>query len=212
MGCRARSWPASRWGKLSAVNQPGPEGFDEYLDAVLVGGREERVIEIVEYRPEWAERFKTERDRIGSELGPRARTIEHIGSTAVPGLAAKPIVDIMVTVEDPDDESCYLPQLENVGYVVRVREGGHRMLRNRDRHVHVHIWAAGSEDERRHRLFREWLRSSAEDRAAYERMKRDLAGRYNDMNYYAQAKSNLVERIIERASRQKAPSDEKQRP
>ena len=110
---------------MMADAENGPTGLDE----MLIGGREERVIEIVDYRPEWAGRFSAEASRIRGAVGSAARRIEHVGSTAVPGLAAKPIVDIMVTVDDADDESRYLRQLERAGFQLRVREPGHRMFR-----------------------------------------------------------------------------------
>jgi GrpB-like predicted nucleotidyltransferase (UPF0157 family) len=169
------------------------------LDGVLIGGEEERVIEVVDYRPEWADRFSAEALRIQSAVGSAARRIEHVGSTAVPGLAAKPIVDVMVTVDDPEDETWFLVQLEGAGYQLRVREPGHRMFRTPERDVHVHIWAAGGDDEHRHLMFRDWLRSSPADRGRYERTKRELAGRYRDMNDYADAKSDLIEAIMQRA-------------
>lgn len=81
----------------------------------LIAGREERIIDIVDYRAEWPERFNREKERIEAALGPMARRVEHVGSTAVSGLAAKPIVDVMVCVDDPDDESSYLPALEAAG-------------------------------------------------------------------------------------------------
>ena len=173
--------------------------FDVVLDAVLIGGREEREVVIVDYSPAWPLRFEEERQRIGGALGGVARRIEHVGSTAVPGLAAKPIVDILVSVEDPEEEPSYVPALEAVGYVLRVREPGHRMFRTGARDVHVHIWRAGSEDERRHLLFRDRLRESRDDRLEYEQAKRDLAGSWPDMNYYARAKSEVIARIMERA-------------
>ena len=196
-GCAA----ASGWCNLLSMSGPERDsgGLDEHLDAVLIGGREPRVLEIVDYTPLWHERFETERRRIGDALGPTALRIDHVGSTAVPGLAAKPIVDIMVTVDDPDDESSYREQFEQIGYVLRVREPGHRMFRTRERHVHVHIWPAGSLDERRHLVFRDWLRSNAADRAEYERAKRSLVGLYPDMNYYANAKTAVIESIMQRA-------------
>jgi GrpB-like predicted nucleotidyltransferase (UPF0157 family) len=175
--------------------------FDVALDAVLIGGREEREVVIVDYSPAWPLRFDEERRRIGEALGGVARRIEHVGSTAVPGLAAKPIVDVLVAVEDPEEEAAYVPALEAVGYVLRVREPGHRMFRTEARDVHVHIWTAGSEDERRHLLFRNRLRDSPDDRFEYERTKRDLAGRWRDVNYYARAKSEVIGRIMQRAER-----------
>jgi GrpB-like predicted nucleotidyltransferase (UPF0157 family) len=170
---------------------------DDDLDDILIGGREERVIEVVEYRPEWATRFGRERARIDEALGATARRIEHIGSTAVEGLAAKPIVDVMVTVDDPDDEWSYLPPLEAAGYVLRVRESGHRMFRTPELDVHVHVWPAGSDDEERHLAFRDRLRSSPRDREDYERTKRDLAGRYRDMDAYADAKTDVITKIMQ---------------
>lgn len=177
------------------------DDLDAHLDVVLIGGREEREIQIVDYSEEWPRRFEAERQRIQGALGVTARRIEHIGSTAVPGLAAKAIVDVMVSVENPDEESTYVPHLERVGYVLRVREPGHRMLRAPARDVHVHVWPVGGEDERRHLVFRDRLRSNESDRADYERTKRELAGYWRDMNHYAKAKGSVIERIMSRADR-----------
>jgi len=175
--------------------------LDEYLDQVLIGGRESREITIVDYDPVWPTRFAHERSRIGS-LGRVAKRIEHIGSTAVPGLAAKPIIDILVTVQDVEDECSYMPTLEAAGYVLRVREPRHRMFRTPNRDVHIHVWQSGSEEERRYLLFRNWLRSNAPDRELYERTKRELSQRsWTDMNYYAEAKGAVVAAILERAAR-----------
>lgn len=168
---------------------------------VLVGGREEREIVIVDYSPDWPVRYEQERERIAAALGDAARRIAHVGSTAVPGLAAKPIIDVLVSVDDPEEEAAYVPSLERAGYVLRVREPGHRMFRTPERDVHVHIWQARSDDERRHLLFRDRLRVSEEDRREYEQAKRALAGRFRDMNEYADAKSEVIARILERAAR-----------
>ncbi len=173
--------------------------FDVVLDAVLIGGREEREVVIVDYSPAWPLRFEEERQRIAGALGGVAHRIEHVGSTAVPGLAAKPIVDILVAVDDPEEEAAYVPALEAAGYVLRVREPGHRMFRTAAGDVHVHVWRTGSEDERRHLLFRDRLRESRDDLLEYERAKRDLAGRWRDLNYYARAKSEVIGRIMQRA-------------
>jgi GrpB-like predicted nucleotidyltransferase (UPF0157 family) len=174
---------------------------DAYLDAVLVGGREARQVEIVDYDPAWPEAFEKHRRRIVNALGETARTVEHIGSTAVPTLAAKPIVDIMVTVDNPEDEAAYLRALEETGYVLRVREADHRMFRTPERDVHVHIWRRGSEDEKRHLIFREHLRSNPDDRDAYVALKRSLAGRWKDVNYYAEAKGPFIRQTVESARR-----------
>ena len=166
----------------------------------LIGGPEKRSIEIVEYDPQWPVRFRAERDRIAAALGPAAMRIDHIGSTAVPGLAAKPIVDIDVSVADVEDEASYLPALERAGYELRVREPNHRMVRTRARDVHVHICTAGSDWERRHLRFRDRLRRSGQDRALYERVKRRLAARdWPTMDDYADAKSDAIAEILSRA-------------
>jgi GrpB-like predicted nucleotidyltransferase (UPF0157 family) len=109
--------------------------LDRYLDDVLIGGREPAAIVIEPYNAAWPERFKLERGTIRAALGGdaihpiHAIQIEHIGSTSVPGLAAKPIIDILVTVEDPEDDRALTLALERAGYQLRVREPGHRMFR-----------------------------------------------------------------------------------
>jgi GrpB-like predicted nucleotidyltransferase (UPF0157 family) len=176
-----------------------PTHLDHILDQVLVGGREQRQIVIVEYDPAWPARFELERDRIARALGDLALRIEHIGSTSVPGLAAKPIVDLIVTVADPTDESI-ITAMQSAGYELRVREPEHRMFRTPERDVHVHVWRDSNPEVARNLRFRDRLRESADDRLAYERLKRDLARRdWPDMNYYAEAKGELIEAIIARA-------------
>ena len=133
-------------------------------------------------------------------LGSVARRIGHVGSTAVPGLAAKPIVDISVSVDDVDHDEVYRPAMERAGYELRVLELGHRMFRTPGRDVHVHFWPAGGDDERRHLVFRDWLRVDAADRRRYEEHKRELARRdWADMNDYAQAKNTIIDEIMRRA-------------
>jgi GrpB-like predicted nucleotidyltransferase (UPF0157 family) len=176
-----------------------PTHLDHSLDQVLVGGREQRPIVIVDYDPAWPRRFERERHRIQRALGDLAYRIEHIGSTSVPGLAAKPIVDLIVTVEDPAHESIVIA-MQAAGYELRVREPEHRMFRTPGRDVHVHVWRDSDPEVARHLRFRDRLRESAEDRLAYEQLKRDLARRnWPDMNYYAEAKGELIAAIIDRA-------------
>ena len=105
--------------------------LDAALAQSLVGGLEPGVVHLVEYDPAWPERFEVERSRILSALGQRARRIEHIGSTSVPGLVAKPIIDVVVELDDPEDDASYQSLLESAGFVLRVREPRHRMYRRR---------------------------------------------------------------------------------
>jgi GrpB-like predicted nucleotidyltransferase (UPF0157 family) len=174
--------------------------LDAHLDRVLVGGREQRRITLVAHRPEWGERFAAERDRIRAALGDRAGAIEHIGSTAVPGLMAKPIVDVLVTVDDPG-ASDVRSALERAGYALRVDEPGHRMFRTPARDVHVHVWPPDSPEVARHLAFRDRLRASEADRRLYEDHKRALAERdWEDMNHYAEAKGPVIAAILERVA------------
>lgn len=174
----------------------------------LIGGTEKRAVRIVAHDPGWPRRFAHERDRIVDALGPAAVRVDHIGSTSVPGLAAKPIVDIQLSVADVADEPSYLDRLLTAGYHLRVREPGHRMVRTPRRDVHVHVCSAGSEWERRHLLFRDWLRRDTGDRAAYEQLKRQLAEQdWPDMNAYADAKGPLITEITQRAEAWARASD-----
>lgn len=170
------------------------------LDEVLIGGREKREIVIVDYDATWPARFEAERARVQQALGACALRIEHIGSTAVPGLAAKPIIDLLVTLEDLDDDTATVAALTAVGYELRVRESGHRMFRTHQHDVHVHIWGDADPEVTRYLRFRDRLRQSSEDRQAYEQLKRELArSEWPDMNDYADAKGALIEDILARA-------------
>jgi GrpB-like predicted nucleotidyltransferase (UPF0157 family) len=154
----------------------------------------------VDWDPAWPARFEHERARICHALGGLALRVEHIGSTSVPGLAAKPIVDILVTVSDVNDEAAFVRRLERAGYVLRVREPDHRMFRTPDLGVHVHVLADSDGEADRYLTFRDRLRSSPEDRIEYERLKRELAPRnWDEIGHYAEAKGPLVEAILARA-------------
>jgi GrpB-like predicted nucleotidyltransferase (UPF0157 family) len=166
----------------------------------LIGGAEQRTIEILDYNPQWPEQFQTQRNIVAKALGDVALRIEHIGSTSVPGLAAKPILDMLLAVADSADEAQYLPQLVAAGYELRVREPDfheHRMFRTTTRDVHLHVFPAGSPEIDRYLIFRDELRRNAGQRARYEATKRALATKpWPDMNAYAEAKSEVVESII----------------
>jgi GrpB-like predicted nucleotidyltransferase (UPF0157 family) len=176
--------------------------LDSYLDQVLIGGRESPEIVLVDYDHAWRARFEVARGRIRGALGDTALRIEHIGSTSVPGLAAKPIVDVLVTVPDADDETSFVRQLEQAGYVLRVREPGHRMLRTLARTVNVHVWGETDPEADRYLVLRDRLRAAPSDRQEYERLKRELAEReWGDVNHYADAKGPFIESILRRARR-----------
>lgn len=172
----------------------------EPLETGLIGGVEKRNIEIVPYDPTWPSKFEDHAGRIAHVLGDAALRIEHIGSTSVPGLAAKPIIDILVVVASSADEGTYLTQLEAAGYVLRVREpdwNEHRMLRTPEKDVHVHVYSAGCGEIARNLTFRDRLRRNGDDRRRYETTKRALAQNdWSDMNEYAKAKTDVIEDII----------------
>ena len=173
---------------------------DKHLDAVLIGGREQRPITIVDYDPAWPGLYDGLAQAIEAALGPAALTVDHIGSTSVPGLAAKAIIDILVTVHDVEDESAFMGRLESAGFVLRVREPGHRMFRTPAKDVHIHIFAAGDPAIPNYLDLRDWLRHDATDRALYANTKRELAQQqWTDMNYYADAKTDVIAAILARA-------------
>ena len=166
----------------------------------VLGGSDASLVRIADYDPRWAERFEMEGSRIAAALGSVARSVDHVGSTAVPGLAAKPIVDIAVGVDEPDDDATFLVPLTRAGYVLRVIEPGHRMFRSPQHDVHVHVWREGSDDQREQLVFRDQLRANEQDRLKYESVKRELASRaWESMQEYAEAKTDVVREIMSRA-------------
>lgn len=166
----------------------------------LVGGPEPLRVGLHEHDPRWAAAFEEHRGRILVALADRDVEVEHIGSTSVPGLAAKPIVDVVVVVEDITAEEDYLGALVAAGYELRVREPGHRMVRTAARDVHVHVLGRGDPAFGEYLLLRDHLRTDAVDRARYEDVKRDLMGRqWADTNAYADAKTDVVTEIKDRA-------------
>lgn len=177
---------------------------DEYMQAVTIGEREplRGRVELVEYDPEWPRLYAAEEEKIRAALGARALQVEHTGSTSVPGLAAKPILDIVLAVADSADEDAYVPALEAAGYTLRIREPDwfeHRTLRGTEPRV-LHVFSAGCEEIERMLAFCDRLRSNDADRELYERTKRELAARRWDyVQHYADAKGEVVEQILARA-------------
>lgn len=166
----------------------------------IVGGPEKLEVGLGDYDPAWVPAFRQHRRRILGALVALDVDVEHIGSTAVPGLAAKPIVDIVVAVPDITAEEEYLDPLLTAGYELRVREPGHRLVRTPTRDVHVHVYERGDAAVDEYLLLRDHLRADADDRAVYEGVKRALISRqWDDMNDYADAKSEVILAIKARA-------------
>ena len=198
--------PGEDWGRsgITIARMAAPLSDDE-IRAGMVGEVVEHnaTIELVDYHDEWPRLFRREADRIRGALGPKALRIEHVGSTSVPGLAAKPIIDIDLVVADSSDESAYVPELEAAGYVLRIREPEwfeHRLFKGPDTDVNLHVFSAGCPEIERHLLFRDRLRGNADDRDLYARTKRELARR--DWQYtqqYADAKTAVIAEILARA-------------
>jgi GrpB-like predicted nucleotidyltransferase (UPF0157 family) len=201
--------PAAR-PDLPAANcaaTPGVESdpaFEERLRAVTIGeptpGSE---IMLVDYDPDWPRQFELEAARIRSALGEQVLLLEHVGSTSVSGLSAKPRIDMLLVVPESADEPAYVPALEAAGYALRIREPDwheHRLLNGSDRDLNLHVFSPGCVEIDRMLRFRDWLRQNEEDRLLYERTKRDLAAReWAFVQNYADAKSAVVEEILARA-------------
>ena len=177
---------------------PDPE--PEFL---VPRARHDAQVRLADPDPTWPVEYERQAARIHAALGPRARQLEHVGSTSVPGLAAKPVIDIVLTVVDSADEDAYVPELERAGYVLVHREPDwyeHRFLRDHGPDVQIHVFTEGSPEVERMLAFRDRVRRHPEERELYERTKRDLAAReWAYVQDYADAKSEVVEAIIARA-------------
>jgi len=187
-----------------ANSSPGPLTEEEIRKATIgEPGRLDGPVHLVDYDPLWPEQFGREAQRIASALGRHALRIEHIGSTSVPGLVAKPIIDILLVVADSSNEPAYVPALEAAGYVLRIREPDwhqHRLFKGPDTNVNIHVFSIGSEEIERNLAFRDRLRANAADRELYARTKRELAAKsWEFVQNYADAKSEVVESILARA-------------
>jgi GrpB-like predicted nucleotidyltransferase (UPF0157 family) len=147
--------------------------------------------------------FAREAERIRQALGDGVVRLEHVGSTSVPGLAAKPRIDILLVVQDSSDEPSYVPVLESAGYVLRIREPNwyeHRVFKGPETDLNLHVFSPGCVEIERMVGFRDWLRRNTDDRALYERTKRELASRpWKYVQHYADAKTEVVEQILARA-------------
>jgi len=191
---------------------------EEQLRAITIG---ELVplsapIRLVEYDPDWPEGFRREAERICAVLGDRVLQLEHVGSTAVPGLPAKPILDMLLALANSADEPAYVPAMEGAGYVLRIREpdwNEHRLFkgpvtdprlstpgRGPDTNINLHVFSSGCPEIARMLAFRDWLRINPSDRDLYARTKLELAQKtWKYFQNYADAKTAVVEEIMARA-------------
>jgi GrpB-like predicted nucleotidyltransferase (UPF0157 family) len=177
----------------------------EELDAAWIDGPPavSGPVVVVDYDPQWQGLFRREERRIRELLGEAVVSVEHVGSTSVLGLAAKPIIDIDLVVSSSGDEAAYVPQLEAAGYRLIIREPNwheHRLLKGPDSNVNLHVFSPGSVETRRHLVFRDWLRSHPDDRDLYGSTKLELAGReWADTRDYTSAKDAVIDDIYARA-------------
>jgi GrpB-like predicted nucleotidyltransferase (UPF0157 family) len=171
-------------------------------DATVVGTSRSGAVRVVPYDATWPERAAELRASVRAALGDRALALEHVGSTSVPGLAAKPVLDFVLTVADPSDEAAYVPPLEPLGVVLHIREpqwDEHRMLTRVDRSMNLHVFGPDAAEPRRLVAFRDWLRTNHGDRAAYGALKTSLAAQgFDRVMDYNNHKAELIYDIYER--------------
>jgi len=184
-------------------DRPAPLS-EEYLRTHTVGELKplSAPIRLVAYDPAWPDRFQHEAGKIRRALGEHVLRIEHVGSTSVPGLPAKPIIDILLVVADSAEETEYVNALEGTGYELHVREPGwyeHRMFKGPENDVNLHVFSMGCPEVVRMLAFRDWLRTHESDRELYARCKQTLAEQeWKYTQNYADAKAPVIEEIMSR--------------
>jgi GrpB-like predicted nucleotidyltransferase (UPF0157 family) len=175
-------------------------------DSWVAGAAPAPGIEVTVPDPDWPRHYDDLASRIRKVLGWRALQLDHVGSTSVPGLAAKPVIDIDLTVADPGREQDYVPALETIGFRLVIREPwwyGHRALRSDEPRCHIHVFGFDSPEPVRHRIFRDWLRGNPDERDFYAAAKRQAASEANAggehvMQYNAR-KQQVIREIYHRA-------------
>ncbi len=171
-------------------------------DAAVVGPSPPGAVHVVPYDEAWPDDAAALITAISAALGDRVVALEHIGSTSVPGLAAKPVLDLVLTVSDPADEAAYVPALEPLGLLLHIREPDwdeHRMLTRSDRSVNLHVFGPTAAEPHRLVAFRDWLRTHDDDRVAYGALKAKLADDgFERVMDYNNHKAALVYDIYER--------------
>lgn len=159
-------------------------------------------VTVVDYDPRWTEQFRSMKDQLKRALGGTALSIEHVGSTSVPELPAKPIIDVDIVVANADDEDKYISALGTLGMRMVIREPwwhGHRMFVDDHGAANIHIWPDGAAEPVRHILFRDWLRTHQDDLERYAQVKRNLSVEFNDEpDRYNLAKNTVIDQIYAR--------------
>jgi GrpB-like predicted nucleotidyltransferase (UPF0157 family) len=190
---------------------------EEQIRAATVGELKPLAGKIVlrDSDPLWPQQYLEEERALRNVLGERARLIEHVGSTSVPGLPAKPIIDMVLVVESSADEPAYVPALEEAGYILRIREPHwfqHRMFKGPRVDINLHVFSAECPEVERMLTFRNWLRRNEADRNLYADAKRRLAEQtWTYMQNYADSKSSVIQEIMDR-TRQTALSGSEPQP
>ena len=181
-----------------------PEGRSAFVE----GARPLTGIEVVDYDPAWPAAYAVNAQRISDALGDRVLALEHVGSTSVPGLAAKPVIDVDLTVADPAEEESWLPPLERAGFRLVIREPWwheHRALTGSHPRCTVHVFGPDCAETVRRRLFRNWLIEHPEDLALYRDAKLGAAAAANaageDVMDYNARKEPVIRAIYDRAFR-----------
>jgi GrpB-like predicted nucleotidyltransferase (UPF0157 family) len=179
---------------------------DEEMAAVRVDGPvvvHNATIDLSDYDPDWPRLYELEAAKIRAAISDKALVIEHVGSTSIPGLCAKPLIDIVLGVADSADEDAYVPALIAQGYRLHVREPEwheHRLMKGDRPPVNLHVFTAGSGEITRMLAFRDRCRADPDERRLYEAAKRALAAQtWRHVQHYANAKGDVVEAIIARA-------------
>lgn len=182
-----------------------PPSSETDIAAATVGQprRVDGPIVLADPDPGWPSAFEDEAHAVRAVLGHRVLELHHVGSTAVAGLAAKPIIDMILAVADSADEATYVPPMEAAGYVLRIREPDwheHRLFKGPNRDINLHVFSRGDPEIRRMVLFRDVLRSDRHALERYQATKRDLASRHWEyVQQYADAKDHIIDTILAEA-------------
>lgn len=183
-----------------------PSAGELRIRAATIGEpvRVDGAIELRPYDLQWPGQYRVEAERVRGVLGKRALRVEHVGSTSVPELVAKPIIDMLLVVTNSSADAEYVPPMEAAGYTLRIREPDwyeHRLFKGPLANINLHVFSAGCREISRMLRFRDHLRGNEDDRELYQRTKQELAARqWRYVQEYADAKTEVVEAIIARAS------------